>query len=275
MINISRNEIQSIQPFTFTDLSTLQAIDLSMNQLHSDEFLVQAGEMRWINLSSNAFQRMDLSALKTIDNVYLHKNPWNCSWLIDALMNKEHRSTNIEFGFAFDHNTQEQFGNSGTEEVECFDNRQSTEKPVMRKIVIITSDQCDNRKNNSSESKVIIFWWSSRSRIQSSIQFTLKRALYFSEKTNNQHISTHIQQIVERRIRLQSVPIVDCSGSVHCHWSSAPGKILLRTIGDEERTISHRATRESTQRYRWLFCEEKQTKNTRLNIRQVKPLPIR
>lgn len=155
-INASHNELNSVQRFTFTDLKTLQTLDLSTNQLYADDFLEHAAPLKSIHVQSNAYHRINLSSFKTVDNVYLNKNPWNCSWLLKALAKKEHLITNVQFGFEVDdfEHEHDQLIKPLTEEVECYDYRQSLEHPTTRRFVIINID-CDAIKN---EKKVNFVW---------------------------------------------------------------------------------------------------------------------
>lgn len=147
-INASYNELNSIQPFTFADLKTLQTLDLSTNQLKADDFLEQAAPIKSIYLQNNNYHQINLSSFKTVENVYLNKNPWNCSWLLRALVKKEHLITNIQFGFEVDdyEHEHEHLTKPLTEEVECNDYRKSLEYPTTRRFVIINTD-CEALKN--------------------------------------------------------------------------------------------------------------------------------
>lgn len=146
-INISNNELTSIQAFTFSDSKTLHTLDLSSNHLQTDEFLEQAATtIKSIHLQNNLYHKMNLSAFKTVENVYLNNNPWNCSWLLGALSKKEHLVSNLQFGFEFDGFNEENLNKPLIEEVECLDYRQSQQWPFQRKIVIVNTD-CDAPKN--------------------------------------------------------------------------------------------------------------------------------
>lgn len=147
-INVSSNQINSIQTFTFTDLHTLHEIDLSNNQLHTDDFLEQIPPMNSLNLAYNQYQQINLAALKNTGTVHLNANLWNCSWLLHALGQNEHRITNIQFGFDFDdvdHESLEKPVNA--EEVECYDYRTSIDQPTVKRIVILHSDGCGAAEN--------------------------------------------------------------------------------------------------------------------------------
>lgn len=193
-INMSHNELNSIQQFTFTDLKSLQKLDLASNKLQTDEFLEQAAPIKSIYLQNNQYHKMNLSAFKSVGNVYLNKNPWNCSWLLRALSKKEHLISNIQFGFEFDDFPQENLTKPLLQEVECLDYRQSTKWPLIRQIVIINAD-CAPK----NEKKVIFFRLISNSHFTAnlfyffflfyqliSIAFTGNP---FLEKANNKHIS--------------------------------------------------------------------------------------
>lgn len=155
-INISHNELNSIQPFTFSDLNNLETLDLASNQLQTDGFIEQAAAIKSIDLQNNQYHEMNLTSFKSIGNVYLNNNPWNCSWLMNALAKKEHLVSNVHVGFEFDGFIHENLTKPLIEEVECLDYRHSTKSPLIRKIVIFNLD-CDTPKN---EKKVNILLYS-------------------------------------------------------------------------------------------------------------------
>lgn len=151
---MSSNQINSIQTFTFTDLPTLHELDLSNNQLNTNDFLEQIPPMNSLNLANNRYEQINLAALKNAGIVHLNDNLWNCSWLLHALGHNEHRITNIQFGFDFDdvdHESLEKPLNA--EEVECYDYRTPIDELMVKRIVILHSDDCDAAK--SIEIKVI------------------------------------------------------------------------------------------------------------------------
>lgn len=150
-INISHNQLNAIKQFTFTDLSTLQTLDLSSNQLQSDEFLDLAAPIKVINLQNNRYKKINLTALNSVGKIYLNDNPWNCSWLLNALANKEHLVTNIQFGHDFDGIEHENATIPMIEELECFDYRQSLEHPTTRRIAIINPG-CQKEANTKKVS---------------------------------------------------------------------------------------------------------------------------
>lgn len=153
-INMSNNQINSIQPFTLTDLHTLHELDLSKNQLQTDDFLEQSAPVDSINLSNNRYQQINLLALKNVGTIHLNGNRWNCSWLLQALKSNEHRVTNIQFGFEFDDVEHDILIKPMAEEVECFDYRQSIDHPTVKRIIILHSDNCAAGKNSENEPKV-------------------------------------------------------------------------------------------------------------------------
>lgn len=152
-LDISHNELTSIQPFTFTDLKTLQTLNLSSNHLRTDDFLGRSTAIKLIDLQNNQYHQIRLSALKSIGNVNLKKNPWNCSWLLNALAKKEHSVSNIQFGFEFDDFGFENSDKLLVQDVYCLDYRQSLDKPAIQKIIIVNPD-CGAAKN---EKKVTQF----------------------------------------------------------------------------------------------------------------------
>lgn len=155
-INISNNALDSIAQFTFTDLKTLKTLDLSTNQLKIYDFLVEAAPIRSIYLENNKYRDINISAFKMAAIVYLKNNPWNCTWLLRALANKEHLVANIQFGFEMDYLKSENSMTSLAEEVQCFDYRQSLDEPTIQRFVIMHTD-CDTLKNADNEKKVMAF----------------------------------------------------------------------------------------------------------------------
>lgn len=145
-LDISHNELTSIQPFTFTDLKTLQTLNLSSNHLRTDDFLGRSTAIKLIDLQNNQYHQIRLSAFKSVGNVNLKKNPWNCSWLLNALAKKEHLVSNIQFGFDFNDFGFENSNKLLVQDVYCFDFRQSLDKPTIQKVIIVNTD-CEAAKN--------------------------------------------------------------------------------------------------------------------------------
>lgn len=154
-INLSNNEINSIQPFTFTDLKTIQTLNLSSNQLQTDEFLEQSTEMKLIDLANNQYHEINLTAFRSFGTVYLNNQLWNCSWLIMALAKRDHLVSNIQFGFEFDNFGLDNSSKPLTQDVDCYDYRQSQDNPIIQRIIIINSD-CDAYRNERKVNSALI-----------------------------------------------------------------------------------------------------------------------
>lgn len=152
-INISHNQLNAIKRFTFTDLKTLKTLDLSSNHLEIDEFLDLAAPIKVIHLENNLYTKINLSTLNSIGKIYLNNNPWDCSWLLKALANKEHLVTNIQFGYEFDGIEHTNASKPLVEEVECYDYREQLESPTIRKLAIINSG-CEAQKAMDNGKKV-------------------------------------------------------------------------------------------------------------------------
>lgn len=156
IIYLNRNVIDTIQPFTFANLSNLRSLDLSNNRLQSDTFLENIVTLRSINLSHNDFEHLNVKLLNNFGIVILLNNQWNCSWLIKT-MTKQFRSSNIIFGLKINNNEFVEDNMSPmAEEIECKDFRDSLNDPVLRRIVFILSND-DNKcpKKLDPEKKVI------------------------------------------------------------------------------------------------------------------------
>lgn len=157
VINASQNRLHSIQSFTFADLVSLNTLDLSSNRLHTDDFLNSVAPIHFVDLRHNAYQRIDLSALNTIDRIYLGNNPWNCTWLLNAMANANHGNTVIRFGTEFLNDMQnENHTKSSIEEIECVDYRKSIDHPSVRRVFVISLNQCGNQKSLGNSPKVFI-----------------------------------------------------------------------------------------------------------------------
>lgn len=152
-LNISHNRLNLIQPLTFADLHPLQALDLSSNRLHTDEFLDSAASIKLVDLRYNAYEKINLTALNSIAQVFLANNQWNCTWLLNAMANLENVATDIRFGVEFSNGTQSQNQTkSSIEELDCYDYRKSIEHPSIRRVFVINFNH--NRKNLANSQKV-------------------------------------------------------------------------------------------------------------------------
>lgn len=153
-INVSHNELTSIQRLTFTDLKTLQTLDLSANRLQSDDFLELAAPIQMIHLQDNAYKMINLSTINSIGKMYLNNNPWNCTWLLNALAKKEHFIANIQFGTEVEGIEYGNGSKSLIEELDCYDYRHSIEQPTTRRVIIVNAMNCGNQKDTDNGKKV-------------------------------------------------------------------------------------------------------------------------
>lgn len=154
-INVSHNRLHSIQPFTFAELASLQTLDLSSNRLESGEFLESAA-FKVVDLRYNAYEHIDLSALGSIERLILSNNPWNCTWLLNAMANSDNTIANIRFGVEFSGEHDNNHTKSSIEEIECIDHRNTIERSSARRIFIVNFNQCANQKSFGNNQKVFI-----------------------------------------------------------------------------------------------------------------------
>lgn len=162
MINASQNRLNSIQPFTFADLVSLNTLDLSSNRLHTDDFLASAARINSIDLRNNAYEQIDLAALNSIERIFLAKNPWNCTWLLNAMANLDHVNTDIRFGLevfdgAQNENRTTTTTSTSIEELECVDYRKSIDRPSVRRVFVINFHQCTRQKSSENQQKVSVY----------------------------------------------------------------------------------------------------------------------
>lgn len=85
-INISKNSLEEIDSYTFTNLKKLKLLDLSYNKLKSHNFLPHES-LKFLNLSYNKYQRLNNSAVFDLD-VEISGNIWNCNWLLEEIVIK-------------------------------------------------------------------------------------------------------------------------------------------------------------------------------------------
>lgn len=149
-INLSHNQISSIQSFTFSDLTELRVLDLSFNQLHSDNFIKFENGMKFLNLTNNQYQHFNLTSLKSIESVNLTANPWNCTWLVDSFVRREHHITKIQFGQKLIDNSHQNTTEQKAEYVNCID---PNDMASVKNILIIDSSY-GPQKNNETDKKV-------------------------------------------------------------------------------------------------------------------------
>lgn len=94
-INLSHNAIDEIETNVFSQMTTIQTIDLSYNKLSNDSFLDELTELKTLIMSYNQFEYLNLSKLVDVDEVDLIGNPWNCTWLVVEMMRC---SNGVHFG---------------------------------------------------------------------------------------------------------------------------------------------------------------------------------
>lgn len=97
-INLSHNAIDGIETNVFSEMTSIQTIDLSYNKLSNDSFLDEITELKTLIMSYNQFEYLNLSKLVDVDEVDLIGNPWNCTWLVVEMM---HCSNGVRFGKNF------------------------------------------------------------------------------------------------------------------------------------------------------------------------------
>lgn len=120
-IDMAHNNISYVHQFTFTDLRSLQHLDLSYNRLASDSFVSFQTHLKHLNLAHNLYKTFNISTLSSIERVNLTSNPWNCTWLLSEFVQQNHRITEMHFGRSVigveAHNSAKQ----NAEDVVCFD----------------------------------------------------------------------------------------------------------------------------------------------------------
>lgn len=97
-INLSHNAIDEIETNVFSEITSIQTIDLSYNKLYNDSFLDEITELKKLIMSYNQFEYLNLSKLVDVDEVDLIGNPWNCTWLVVEMMRC---SNGVRFGNNF------------------------------------------------------------------------------------------------------------------------------------------------------------------------------
>lgn len=97
-INLSHNAIDRIETNVFTQMTSIETIDLSYNKLSNDSFLDGITKLKTLIMAYNQFGYLNLSKLVDVDEVDVIGNPWNCTWLVVEMMR---RSEGIHFGDDF------------------------------------------------------------------------------------------------------------------------------------------------------------------------------
>lgn len=152
-LNLSHNSIDTILPFTFTDLRTLRSIDLAHNRLTSDEFIRKIAELQSLNLSSNRYSSINLTAIVNINKVELIGNLWSCAWLVIELVNATLKiGDDVQFGTklaGFDFNA---IGIRQPEEVICYDGGNAEPETIQliprHVVVVYPKNQCSETEVN-------------------------------------------------------------------------------------------------------------------------------
>lgn len=135
-IALSHNEITYIHEFAFTDLLALKHLDLSYNQLASDSFVNFQSRVKTLNLSHNQYKTFNISILSAIGFVNLTLNPWNCTWLSNEFVKKEHHVTEIQFGRPLNGVETQASIKQKAEDVTCYNYRQA-DNQIPRSIILI------------------------------------------------------------------------------------------------------------------------------------------
>uniref|UniRef100_A0A1A9W6S5 Uncharacterized protein n=1 Tax=Glossina brevipalpis TaxID=37001 RepID=A0A1A9W6S5_9MUSC len=99
-INLSHNQLRSVDAALFNNLSNLDFLDLSGNQLQQHEFIdslanIMKHNRLTLNLSDNGFRSLNMTSLKAYEQVELSNNRWSCKWLIKEMLRKP---KSINFG---------------------------------------------------------------------------------------------------------------------------------------------------------------------------------
>uniref|UniRef100_A0A1B0FBC2 Uncharacterized protein n=1 Tax=Glossina morsitans morsitans TaxID=37546 RepID=A0A1B0FBC2_GLOMM len=99
-INLSHNQLSSIDATLFSNMPNLRFLDLSGNRLQQNEFIVSLANIMkhnslTLNLSGNQFRSLNMTALTAYEQVELSDNLWSCKWLIEAMLRKP---KSINFG---------------------------------------------------------------------------------------------------------------------------------------------------------------------------------
>lgn len=141
-LNLSYNSIDTIEPFTFNDLSTLRTIDLSHNHLASDAFVSNIDSLQLLDLSANRYQSINVTMFANISDVKLIGNTWSCAWIVLELVNaSDNVRQDIRFGNDLAGIDGEAMGIRQPEEVICYDDL------VQRHLVIVyPKGECNGTK---------------------------------------------------------------------------------------------------------------------------------
>lgn len=156
-IHMARNNISYVHPFTFTNLKSLQHLDLSTNRLASDSFINFESHLKQLSLAHNLYKTFNISTLKSIDHVNLTSNPWNCTWLVSELVQKNHRITEMHFGRPVTGVGANHSAKQNAEDVICYDYRDDNlEDASSRSIILIDAHRSND--NSAEKDQVIHFF---------------------------------------------------------------------------------------------------------------------
>lgn len=98
-LNLSGNAISDIDRDVFEDLPRLHTLDLAHNRLADDTFLwALIPNLSVLNMSGNAFHRINASLLESLALVELYGNPWDCRFLVQELMPSHRAHRNVVYG---------------------------------------------------------------------------------------------------------------------------------------------------------------------------------
>lgn len=95
--NVSRNQLDDIGHNTFKDMIRLTSLDLSFNHLSNDGFLWPITSLKYLNLSNNDYNRINVSILSNLIYAEMFDNSFDCQWLVHELAHTSTEGT-IKFG---------------------------------------------------------------------------------------------------------------------------------------------------------------------------------
>ena len=95
LINFSNNTLEQIETHVFEELKKLTILDLSYNNLSLDNFMWPIINLKYLNLTYNAYKHINVSVLENIV-ADLYGNPFDCEFLVEEI--NFSISRNIHFG---------------------------------------------------------------------------------------------------------------------------------------------------------------------------------
>lgn len=138
IINFTKNEIYEIDSNTFLKLKKLKLLDLSYNNLKSDNFLPH-DSLRYLNLSYNKYSSLNESAVLDLE-VELFGNVWDCKWVLEKIIIES--SSSYHFSKQYLVNT--------TNDVLHFDGIDCSDDETGQKrnfIIVKKNTECNNVEN--------------------------------------------------------------------------------------------------------------------------------